>query len=1168
MRYAAKWFGLVAVTVAMAPFAEIPALLTAAALAQEFEAPRVEATEPFQLSIRAKEGASDAFGATHQLDERSGNITLRQGDDGPDSVRLVNTHQFEGKAGQTITIQVKSRDFAPWILVTHASTNTLVGSGLVTLISAEDAWLVASLPADGTYSIRVTTHNENGQGSYQMRVANSTEAEIFISDAVTLSQRGGEQYSTGDFAAALQTYRQALIRKQAFGFTDGGAVPETLLAISRREEARILLMTGNTHEALGDYDQAIDLQQQAIALRRQLQDQSGVATALTALGNTHSRQQNREEAIAAYEEALEIWQVLDNRAETEHLLDRLGSLYSVTSQIQSAIDVFEQSLAIKRANDDRSGEAEILRYLGIAHRTLSNYPQAIDFHQQSLTVARAIPDRTQEAAALGNLGVSYRAFGNPSQALNWHYQALEIYTEINDINGQSNAFDSIAISQFALGQYQRAIGSYQQALTLAREANDNSGVRRTTNNLGFLYQTLGRDEQAFELYEQSLNLARELQDRSSEAMALRNLAAVHPNYFRRIELLNQSIEIANGLDEPLALIRAWVDIGRWYLANPRTLGVSEGALRVDWRYPEILGLYQRALTLAQQRSLRAEEATILINLGSVYRSMHSFLPQEAIAQDAVAAYEQSLAIHRERGNQAGEQESLYGLALIHMNLGQHTQAEQYLLSALDISDRLREGDLNDTDKLALFEIQRGGYATLQRTLIEQGRIEDALVASERGRARVLVETLANHISTSAEQDLLDTVPNLSQIRRIAQQQNVTLVSYSRPQEADRLYIWVVQPTGEIAFESVALASERNIAVETEAGNIELRTQPSTGVRLQDLVITARDAIGVRGDRATIVPEPTPEYLAQQQARTEANLRQLYDLLIAPIADLLPADPKQPVVFMPQEELFLVPFAALKAPDGSYLIENHTILTAPSIQVFGLATEARSAAATANGGSLFSTDNALIVGNPTMPTVTFLSESGTFQDMRLSPLPGAQREAEAISGFLQTPALLGSAATKVAVQQRMAGADVIHLATHGLLEYGDPRETGTRDLPGAIALAPGSGDNGLLTSAEILAMDLQANLAILSACDTGRGRITGDGVVGLSRAFVAAGVPSIIVSLWAVDDAATADLMVAFYDNWQQSGDKAQALRQAMLTTMAQHPDPRLWAAFTLIGSAD
>lgn len=91
--------------------------------------------------------------------------------------------------------------------------------------------------------------------------------------------------------------------------------------------------------------------------------------------------------------------------------------------------------------------------------------------------------------------------------------------------------------------------------------------------------------------------------------------------------------------------------------------------------------------------------------------------------------------------------------------------------------------------------------------------------------------------------------------------------------------------------------------------------------------------------------------------------------------------------------------------------------------------------------------------------------------------------------------------------------------------------------------------------------------MLSACDTGRGRVTGDGVIGLSRAFVAAGVPSIVVFLWKVPDDSTAFLMTEFYKNLQKFPDKAQALRQAMLTARANYTDPLHWAAFTLIGEA-
>jgi CHAT domain-containing protein len=147
--------------------------------------------------------------------------------------------------------------------------------------------------------------------------------------------------------------------------------------------------------------------------------------------------------------------------------------------------------------------------------------------------------------------------------------------------------------------------------------------------------------------------------------------------------------------------------------------------------------------------------------------------------------------------------------------------------------------------------------------------------------------------------------------------------------------------------------------------------------------------------------------------------------------------------------------------------------------------------------------------------------------------------------------------------------LIHLATHGLLDYGTPEETGIRDVPGAIALAPDATNDGLLTSAEILTMQLQAELVVLSACDTGRGTITGDGVIGLSRSLMQAGVPSVVVSLWSVPDDSTEFLMKEFYANLDEM-DKAQALRQAMLTTMQQsdYATPLDWAAFTLIGEAN
>nr|WP_217650594.1 CHAT domain-containing protein [Spirulina major] len=332
------------------------------------------------------------------------------------------------------------------------------------------------------------------------------------------------------------------------------------------------------------------------------------------------------------------------------------------------------------------------------------------------------------------------------------------------------------------------------------------------------------------------------------------------------------------------------------------------------------------------------------------------------------------------------------------------------------------------------------------------------------------------------------------------------------------------------------------------------------LRLDDLVQFTRDSLGVRGlDLRTLnrLVAAVDRDQFKRNLYTEAQLlTKLHEILIAPIADLLPENPEDRVVFLPQSSLFLVPFPALIDANGDYLIENHTILTAPSIQTLELTRDQKNKP---------SGQGALIVGNPTMPSVA--AEFGA-EPQPLTPLPGAEREALEIANLLNTDALIGNEATKAATVAQMQNAEIIHLATHGLLDD-------IRGMGSAIALAPDANfqpapgqTNGLLTAEEIFDMDLKADLVVLSACDTGRGRITGDGVVGLSRSFVSAGVPSILVSLWAVPDAPTAELMTEFYRQRAATGDNAQALRQAMLQTMRTHPDPRNWAAFTLIGEAD
>ena len=379
--------------------------------------------------------------------------------------------------------------------------------------------------------------------------------------------------------------------------------------------------------------------------------------------------------------------------------------------------------------------------------------------------------------------------------------------------------------------------------------------------------------------------------------------------------------------------------------------------------------------------------------------------------------------------------------------------------------------------------------------------------------------------------------SISQIQNVAKTQNATLVQYSIVSK-EELYIYITQPNGQVSFRKVDLTKLK---------------QP-----IRELVNTGRETIGTRG-RGDFVANIPASILQETQAKRDAdrdrNLRELHQLLIEPIADLLPKTETENIVFMPQGEPFLVPFPALLDASNQPLITKHTILTAPSIQTLDITHKAAQARPKGDRPSL-------VVGNPTMPSISTVIGD---KPQQLDNLPGAETEANTIATQLNTKAITGANAKKDTIVKQMQTAGIIHLATHGLLD------SFKGDTPGAIALAP-NGTNerndGLLTSGEIFDLKLTADLVVLSACDTGRGDITGDGVIGLSRSLFVAGVPSVIVSLWKVPDESTAFLMTEFYTNWKQRNlTKAQALRQAMLTTRAKYPRPIDWAAFTLIGEA-
>jgi hypothetical protein len=271
-----------------------------------------------------------------------------------------------------------------------------------------------------------------------------------------------------------------------------------------------------------------------------------------------------------------------------------------------------------------------------------------------------------------------------------------------------------------------------------------------------------------------------------------------------------------------------------------------------------------------------------------------------------------------------------------------------------------------------------------------------------------------------------------------------------------------------------------------------------------------------------------------------------------------------LILVPQLGIAEVPFELLRGPDGSRLVETTSVWIARGIMDVefehhrGFEYENHEYQVSSldwSSNKHFAFDSPLVVGNP-----AFKKSSGFY----LPQLPGAEEEAKAVSAIMRTRPLLGADATKKTVESRARTADVLYFATHGAAEPDDP-------LSGFLALAGAPDESGRWTAKEIQSLDLsRTDLAVLSACQTGLGGVHAAGIIGVGRAFSLAGVRWVVMSLWNVDDRATAGLMLNFVHKLAickalYDCEPAVVLRKAMLSEEKLNPDPRVWGSFVVFG---
>ncbi|MFC1976376.1 CHAT domain-containing protein, partial [Chloroflexota bacterium] len=568
-------------------------------------------------------------------------------------------------------------------------------------------------------------------------------------------------------------------------------------------------------------------------------------------------------------------------------------------------------------------------------------------------------------------------------------------------------------------------------------------------------------------------------------------------------------------------------------------------------------LLRQALNLARVERFQRCEVLALDNLGTSYIMLGR-------VKDAINSYRAALSVERNSSDKLYEAYTRANLGMAYLMGGWREEAVQELEIAVNMLEKLR-ANLNVPDLQANFiGDQQEIYNTLITLLVDEGDYTRAFSYSERARARSFLDQLARrpidfHVR-------LDT--QLSEKERMLQAEIATLRAQlsilryypsserdSEDTEAMRDQLQTELKALENDYEDLLL--ELQIQSPEIVSLISVDVTPLTDIQslldadttLVEYFVTEdrTSAFIITQDKfETVILDVNREELANTinmfrdfaslENPQPIELRQLHKWLITPLKPHL-TTPKLGVV--PHDVLHYLPFAALT--DGErYLSDDYVLFTLPSASVLRFIQEKRKP----------KVDTLLALGNPT--TVELLPD-----------LNFAEQEVETIADLYGIQPLVDEEATESIVQSQAGEVGILHLAAHSVYNKFNP-------LFSVIHLAGDSRNDGRLEVYEVYELDLTkaTDLVVLSACQTQIGELSaGDEVVGLNRAFLYAGTPSVISSLWNVNDEATALLMEHFYTYLRAEMGKAEALQQAQIEVRRVYPHPYYWAAFVLTGDA-
>jgi len=822
----------------------------------------------------------------------------------------------------------------------------------------------------------------------------------------------------------------------------------------------------------------------------------------------------------------------------------------------------------KRLNDKR-GMIMALRVKSVAARIRGDYKQALEYLDQCLKLAEEVGDKTIIGDVLNGLAIIYGLQSDYPKALALFQRNLRIKEELGNKPDIAIVLLNIGNVYIYQGDKVRALEHYQRSLKLSQEAGEKATAAATINSIGNLYSSQGNYAQALEYFQQSLKIKQEVGEKLGVARALNNIGVIYSvegQYTQALDYLQQSLKLLEELGDKLVLVEAVHYIGGVYLQKGD--------------YAEGLAYEQKAAKQAEELGNNQLLSEILLGTSEAYLRLGQYETAREHAERAA-----SLAVQSGIPDLLWNAKTIAGKA--HLALNQPDRARQDFLESIATIEELRGQVAGDErEQQRFFENKIAPYQAMVQLSLAQRDTSGALSYAERAKGRVLLDVLSNgraDITTAMTSDELKRDRELSTAIATLNTQLGRLKPQSKAPDAQVVDVQSRLDKTRLeyeAFQTSLYAAHPELKVhrgQTQPLTIDEAAAllPDDQTAILEYVVTEdqsylfvlRKATGltvhtlnIKSTELTTMAESFLRSVAERDLTVKQPARRLYDLLIKPAEGQLRGVHKLRIV--PDGTLWNVPFQALHQGPRGYLLEQYAVSYAPSLSVL----REMERRANALRKSEHAESTLLAMGNPALNGQTESRVRVTRRDEPLSPLPDAEKEVNAL-GRLYGPGsrvLIGQQAQEATMKAEASKFKILHFATHAILDDRNP-------LYSHIILSRADNDqheDGLLESWELMKLDLNAELAVLSACETARGRVAaGEGIIGMSWALFVAGSPAAVVSQWKVDSARSSELMIEFHRNvLQKRVSKSEALRQAALKVFrSSYNHPAYWAGFILIG---